>query len=65
MAAFVQFDSDQVKGIFSDNGILVLPWEAVTVTFTGRAAFAAADLQSSLSVMTLADTLSGGGWTEQ
>lgn len=61
VAALVYLDSDKVDGIFSDNGFLLLPWEPHTLTFTSRSEFSAADLQSSLTFISLADTLAGGG----
>jgi len=62
VAAAVQLETE-VPGVFSDNGFLLLPFEPRTVTFTGRSDFKASDLQQSLTVMSLADTLAQGGLT--
>ena len=62
VAAAVQLDTD-VPGIFSDNGFLLLPFEPQTITFTGRSDFQASDLQRSLTFLSMADTLSGGGFS--
>ena len=42
---------------FSDNAFTMLPWQNKTVMFVGEAAFSLADLQRSLSVLSIADTL--------
>ena len=45
-------------GVFNDNAFHVLPWEPVTVTFKAKSAVTAADLQATLTLTSLADTLS-------
>lgn len=42
---------------FSDNAFLLLPWQNKTVQFVGEGPFSLADLQRSLSVLSIADTL--------
>ena len=37
VAAFVTLDTDAVEGTFSENGLLLLPWEPRTIIFTGMA----------------------------
>ena len=61
VAAGVQLDTDGVAGIFSDNGFLLVPWEKRTITFKGRSDFKVKELVSSVSILSMADTLSGGG----
>lgn len=63
MAIGVQLDSEALEGVFSDNGFLLLPWESQMITFKGRGDVDAEDLQKSLTVLSLADTLNGGGIT--
>jgi hypothetical protein len=42
---------------FSDNAFTLLPWQNKTVQFIGEGPFSLADLQRSLSVLSIADTL--------
>lgn len=42
-----------LAGRFSDNGVLVLPWAPVTLTFHAAEAITASDLQQSLSLMSI------------
>ena len=42
---------------FSDNAFTLLPWQNKTVQFVGEGPFSLADLQRSLSVLSIADTL--------
>jgi len=44
---------------FSDNAFLLLPWEPKTITFTSGVPFSLDSLQSSMSVMSVADTMPG------
>ena len=60
VAVGVQLDTDSVDGIFSDNNILVVPWENRQLNFTGREVTKAKDLQQSITIMSLADTLTSG-----
>lgn len=42
---------------FSDNSFVLLPWANRTLTFTASQPLSPADLRSSLSAMSVADTL--------
>ncbi len=44
---------------FSDNAFLLLPWEPKTITFTSGTPFSLSALQSSTTVMSIADTMPG------
>ena len=44
---------------FSDNAFLLLPWEPKTITFTSGTPFSLTALQSSTTVMSIADTMPG------
>ena len=44
---------------FNDNAFLLLPWEPKTITFTSGSNFTAEQLQSSMTVMSVADTMPG------
>ncbi|KAK9835150.1 hypothetical protein WJX81_001501 [Elliptochloris bilobata] len=56
VAPYVQLDST-LPGRFSDNAFTMLPWQNKTVQFVGEGPFSLADLQRSLSVLSIADTL--------
>jgi hypothetical protein len=47
----------EIPGTFSDNNFLALPWEPRVMTFTGTTNFFVGDLEASLRITTIADTL--------
>ena len=53
VAAFVVLECDGLPGTFSDNAFLLLPWQPKRVTFTGRAPFELADLETAVSAVSL------------
>lgn len=57
VAPYVALDAAGIDGVFSDNSLLLLPWEPRALTFTARAPVKASDLQAVLEIMSLADTL--------
>lgn len=52
VAASVACDTP-LLGRFSDNGVLVLPWAPLPLTFHAEEGVTAADLQKSLSIMSM------------
>jgi beta-mannosidase len=56
VAAYVTPDT-RIPGVFEDAGFTLLPWAPRTLTFAGRGPVSAAALEASLTLMTLADTL--------
>ena len=57
VAPFVMLSSD-IAGRFSDNGFLLLPGQEVSLEVYGWSDFNLSDFVQSLSVKTIADTLS-------
>ncbi|CAK0764706.1 hypothetical protein CVIRNUC_003185 [Coccomyxa viridis] len=58
IAAYVALETT-ILGKFSDNAFLLLPWEPKTVTFTSGSNFTVDQLESSMTVMSVADTMPG------
>lgn len=60
VAPFVALESSAVPGTFSASNFLQLPWEEREVEFVGRKPFDVADLQASLSILSLGDLYTPG-----
>lgn len=55
VAAFVALETN-LSGRFSENGLLLLPWEHKSLAFLSEGAVQAASLEDTLTVLTLSDT---------
>jgi hypothetical protein len=53
VAPFLAIESDTLPGTFSASNFLLLPFEPRTLEFVGRAEFDVADLEKSLTVLSL------------
>ncbi len=53
VAPFLAIESDTLPGTFSASNFLLLPFEPRTLEFVGRAEFDLADLEKSLTVLSL------------
>jgi len=49
--------STSIPGRFSDNAFIIYPYTQTTITFYGTASFSSTDLQNTLQVMSVYDTL--------